>query len=241
MARGRGGDLRRAGAGAARLRAQERLPAASCSASPAGSTPRWWRPSPATPSGRSNVYGVSNPSDWSTPHSVDDAAELARRTGMHLDTIPIGELFDAFQKQLSLDGLAEENLQARIRAVIWMGLSNQHGHLVLACGNKSELSVGYSTLYGDAVGWLRAAEGRVEDAGVEAGPVAQRARRRAGRAAADPREHDQQGPVGRAAAGPARHRLAARLRAARRHPRRLRRARPQRRRPGGAGLRPRRS
>ncbi len=102
--------------------------------------------------GAGNVYGVSNPSDWSTPHSVDDAAELARRTGLHLDTVAIGELFEAFQKQLSLDGLAEENLQARIRAVIWMGLSNQHGHLVLACGNKSELSVGYTTLYGDAVG-----------------------------------------------------------------------------------------
>jgi NAD+ synthase (glutamine-hydrolysing) len=102
--------------------------------------------------GAENVYGVSNPSDWSTPHSVTDAAELARRTGMHIATIPIGELFEAFQKQLGLDGVAEENLQARIRAVIWMGLSNQHGHLVLACGNKSELSVGYSTLYGDAVG-----------------------------------------------------------------------------------------
>ena len=98
------------------------------------------------------MFGVSNPSDWSSAHSVDDAAELARRTGIHLETIPIGGLFDAFQKQLSLDGLAEENLQARIRAVIWMGLSNQHGQLVLACGNKSELAVGYSTLYGDAVG-----------------------------------------------------------------------------------------
>jgi NAD+ synthase (glutamine-hydrolysing) len=102
--------------------------------------------------GPANVYGVSNPSDWSTRHSVDDTAELARRTGLKLDTVPIGELFEAFQKQLTLDGIAEENLQARIRAVIWMGLSNQRGHLVLACGNKSELSVGYSTLYGDAVG-----------------------------------------------------------------------------------------
>jgi NAD+ synthase (glutamine-hydrolysing) len=58
----------------------------------------------------------------------------------------------AFEDALHLDGLAEENLQARVRAVIWMGLSNQHGHLVLACGNKSELAVGYSTIYGDAVG-----------------------------------------------------------------------------------------
>jgi NAD+ synthase (glutamine-hydrolysing) len=61
-------------------------------------------------------------------------------------------MVDAFQDALGLEGLAQENLQARIRAVIWMGLSNQYGHLVLACGNKSELSVGYSTIYGDAVG-----------------------------------------------------------------------------------------
>ena len=102
--------------------------------------------------GAEHVYGVSNPSDWSTPHSVDDAAELARRTGLNLQTVAIGELFDAFQRPLALTGLAEENLQARIRGVIWMALSNQHGHLVLACGNKSELSVGYTTLYGDSVG-----------------------------------------------------------------------------------------
>jgi NAD+ synthase (glutamine-hydrolysing) len=102
--------------------------------------------------GADNVYGVSNPSDWSSDHSKSDAAELARRTGLNFDTVPIAPMFDAFQKALSLDGLAEENVQARIRAVVWMGLSNQHGHLVLACGNKSELATGYSTIYGDAVG-----------------------------------------------------------------------------------------
>jgi NAD+ synthase (glutamine-hydrolysing) len=102
--------------------------------------------------GAENVYGVSNPSGWSTEHSKTDAEDLARRTGLQYQVVPIGPLFDAFQKELSLDGLAEENLQARLRAVIWMGLSNQHGHLVLACGNKSELAVGYSTIYGDAVG-----------------------------------------------------------------------------------------
>jgi NAD+ synthase (glutamine-hydrolysing) len=102
--------------------------------------------------GAANVYGVSNPSDWSTEHSKTDAAELARRTGLNLDTVPIAAMVDAFGKAVVVDGLAEENLQARIRAVIWMALSNQHGHLVLACGNKSELSVGYTTLYGDAVG-----------------------------------------------------------------------------------------
>lgn len=102
--------------------------------------------------GPERVFGVSNPSDWSPEHSVSDAAELARRTGLQLDTLPIAPIFDAYQAALNLDGLAEENLQARIRAVIWMGLSNQYGHLVLACGNKSELATGYSTIYGDAVG-----------------------------------------------------------------------------------------
>lgn len=102
--------------------------------------------------GADNVYGVSNPSDWSSEHSKTDAAELARRTGMHLDTVAIAPMVDLFTKAIEIDGLAVENLQARIRAVIWMALSNQHGHLVLACGNKSELAVGYSTIYGDAVG-----------------------------------------------------------------------------------------
>jgi NAD+ synthase (glutamine-hydrolysing) len=102
--------------------------------------------------GAANVYGVSNPSAYSSQHSRDDAAELARRTGLNLQTVSIARLVDAFTAAVRLDGLAAENLQARIRAVLWMGLSNQHGHLVLACGNKSELAVGYSTIYGDAVG-----------------------------------------------------------------------------------------
>src|SRR5690606_26880557 len=95
---------------------------------------------------------VSNPSAWSSEHSRTDAADQAERTGLHLDTVPIAGMVDAFTSEVELDGVALENLQARIRAVIWMGLSNQHGHLVLACGNKSELAVGYSTIYGDAVG-----------------------------------------------------------------------------------------
>jgi NAD+ synthase (glutamine-hydrolysing) len=102
--------------------------------------------------GAENVYGVSNPSDWSSEHSKTDALELAELTGLNYQVVPIGPIFDAYQKQLSFSGIAEENLQARIRANIWMGLSNEHGHLVLACGNKSELAVGYSTIYGDAVG-----------------------------------------------------------------------------------------
>lgn len=102
--------------------------------------------------GADNVYGVSNPSDWSSEHSKTDAADLAERTGLHLATVPIKPMVDSYLANMELDGLAVENLQARIRAVIWMALSNQHGHLVLACGNKSELAVGYSTIYGDAVG-----------------------------------------------------------------------------------------
>lgn len=102
--------------------------------------------------GPANVYGVSMPSAYSSEHSKDDAAELARRTGLPLRTVPIAPMFDAYMAALELTGLAEENLQARLRGVTLMGISNQEGHIVLAPGNKSELAVGYSTLYGDAVG-----------------------------------------------------------------------------------------
>jgi NAD+ synthase (glutamine-hydrolysing) len=102
--------------------------------------------------GPEHVYGVSMPSAYSSEHSKDDAAELARRTGLHLRTVPIAPMVDAFMDALSLTGLAEENLQSRLRGVTLMGISNQEGHIVLAPGNKSELAVGYSTLYGDSVG-----------------------------------------------------------------------------------------
>jgi NAD+ synthase (glutamine-hydrolysing) len=102
--------------------------------------------------GADNVYGVSMPSAYSSDHSQGDAAELARRTGLHFRTVTIAPLFDAYMESLSLSGLAEENLQSRLRGVTLMGISNQEGHIVLAPGNKSELAVGYSTLYGDSVG-----------------------------------------------------------------------------------------
>jgi NAD+ synthase (glutamine-hydrolysing) len=102
--------------------------------------------------GAANVHGVSMPSSYSSEHSKSDATELAERTGLQFQTVPIAPMVDAFLGSIELTGLAEENLQARVRGVTLMGLSNQHGHLVLATGNKSELSVGYSTLYGDAVG-----------------------------------------------------------------------------------------
>ena len=102
--------------------------------------------------GADAVHGVSMPSSYSSEHSRSDAAELARRTGLHFQTHPIGDMVKAFVSQLGLTGLSEENVQARCRGVTLMGLSNQDGHLVLATGNKTELAVGYSTVYGDAVG-----------------------------------------------------------------------------------------
>jgi len=102
--------------------------------------------------GGANVVGVSMPSAHSSDHSRDDAADLARRIGADYRVQPIGPMVDAFESELDLPGIAGENLQARVRGVILMGLSNVEGHLVLATGNKSELAVGYSTIYGDAVG-----------------------------------------------------------------------------------------
>lgn len=102
--------------------------------------------------GSDRVHGVSLPSAYSSEHSREDAADLARRTGLHFRTVEIAPIVDAFQEQLRLTGLAEENVQARVRGTTLMALSNSEGHLVLATGNKSEISVGYSTIYGDAVG-----------------------------------------------------------------------------------------
>jgi NAD+ synthase (glutamine-hydrolysing) len=102
--------------------------------------------------GAANVHGVAMPSAYSSEHSVADAEELARLTGLNLRTIPIAPMFDAYMGSLGLTGLAEENLQSRLRGTVLMSLSNQEGHIVLAPGNKSELAVGYSTLYGDSVG-----------------------------------------------------------------------------------------
>ncbi|MGW4944430.1 NAD+ synthase [Actinoplanes sp. NPDC004185] len=102
--------------------------------------------------GPERVVGVSMPSGYSSTHSRDDAADLAKRTGLDYRSEPIQPMVDAFLANMSLSGLAVENLQARVRGVILMALSNQEGHLVLTTGNKSELAVGYSTLYGDSVG-----------------------------------------------------------------------------------------
>jgi NAD+ synthase (glutamine-hydrolysing) len=97
--------------------------------------------------GGENVVGVSMPSEYSSDHSKDDAADLAKRLGADYRVQPIAPIVEAFQGELALTGVAEENLQARVRGVILMGISNREGHLVIAPGNKSELATGYATIY----------------------------------------------------------------------------------------------
>jgi len=108
--------------------------------------------------GAERVRAVLMPSQYTAPMSVDDAIEMARRLGVRHDVIPIRPAFDAFLSTLApqFKGLAadvtEENLQARIRGTILMALSNKTGAIVLTTGNKSEMAVGYATLYGDMAG-----------------------------------------------------------------------------------------
>jgi NAD+ synthase (glutamine-hydrolysing) len=102
--------------------------------------------------GQDRVHVVLMPSRYSSGHSVTDAEDLVKRQGVHARTVPIRSMVDAFEAELDLTGLAAENLQARIRGMVLMSLSNQENHLVLTTGNKSELATGYSTLYGDSAG-----------------------------------------------------------------------------------------
>jgi NAD+ synthase (glutamine-hydrolysing) len=108
--------------------------------------------------GPDGVWGVAMPSRYSSRHSVDDARSLAENLGIRFDLIPIDGIYSAQLEALSdvFDGtefgIAEENLQARTRGAILMGISNKFGPMVLATGNKSEMAAGYATLYGDMVG-----------------------------------------------------------------------------------------
>jgi NAD+ synthase (glutamine-hydrolysing) len=102
--------------------------------------------------GAENVFGVSMPSKYSSSHSKDDATFLAENLRCQFQTIAIEPMVKPFENSLELSELASENLQARMRGVILMAESNTHGHLTLTTGNKSELAVGYSTIYGDSVG-----------------------------------------------------------------------------------------
>jgi len=108
--------------------------------------------------GSDAVHALAMPSPYSSAESLEDATEVARRLGIRLDVLPIEEAFRAYLAALAdlfagtQSGVAEENLQARIRGNLLMALSNKRGGLVLATGNKSEFAVGYSTLYGDMAG-----------------------------------------------------------------------------------------
>ena len=102
--------------------------------------------------GADRVFGVSLPSKYSSQHSLDDAKALAANLGIDYRVIEIEPIVQSYKAATNLTGIAEENVQARVRGSLLMGISNQEGHLILATGNKSELAVGYSTLYGDAVG-----------------------------------------------------------------------------------------
>jgi NAD+ synthase (glutamine-hydrolysing) len=102
--------------------------------------------------GSHRVFGVSMPSKFSSDHSKSDAFDLAKRLGINIRTEPIKGAVKDLEKQLKLKDVASENLQARVRGTILMSLSNAEGHLTLTTGNKTELAVGYSTIYGDSVG-----------------------------------------------------------------------------------------
>jgi NAD+ synthase (glutamine-hydrolysing) len=102
--------------------------------------------------GPDQVHVVLMPSRWSSAHSISDAEDLVKRQGLQKRTVPIEPMVAAFDADLQLTGLAAENLQARIRGMVLMSLSNAEGHLALTTGNKSEIATGYSTLYGDSAG-----------------------------------------------------------------------------------------
>ncbi len=110
--------------------------------------------------GAENVTGIAMPSQYSSDHSVRDARELAANLGIRFEVVAIREIFDLYRKALAPifagrpEDVAEENIQSRIRGNILMAFSNKFGELVLTTGNKSELAVGYCTLYGDMVGGL---------------------------------------------------------------------------------------
>jgi len=108
--------------------------------------------------GAKNVVGVTMPSKFNSPETIRDAAKVAKKLGIEFHVIPIGPVLDQFNSTLkciqgwSDEGIAYENLQARIRGTILMSLSNNFSYLVLTTGNKSETAVGYATLYGDTAG-----------------------------------------------------------------------------------------
>ena len=166
---------------AARLRAQERLPLGASSACPAASTPRWSRRSPPTRSARRTSYGVSMPSDYSSRALPGRRRRPGRAApALHYRIVPIAPMVDAFLDALELTGLAEENLQARVRGTIADGrCPTRRATWSWPPATRASSSVGYSTIYGDAVGGFAPIKDVPKTLVWAAGPVAQRRGRRA--------------------------------------------------------------
>ena len=122
--------------------------------------------------GRENVIGVGMPGPYSSAGSIEDAAQLARNLGIRFDMVPISDIFDSYLRGLNpvfagrQPDVTEENIQARIRGSLMMAMSNKFGALLLTTGNKSEIAVGYCTLYGDMCGGLGSYLRRAQDSGV---------------------------------------------------------------------------
>ena len=175
------------------------------------------------------------------PRASRTRSDAPSGSAVRIDTVPITDVFDAYRRTLAdlfagtEEGVAEENLQARIRGNLLMALSNKFGSMVLATGNKSEYAVGYATLYGDMAGGFAP----IKDVPKTLVYELARWRNAAGpAAAADPRPDHDQAAVRGAPAGPARHRLAAPVRGAGPDHRGLRRGRPRRGRHRRPGVRP---
>ncbi len=177
--------------------------------------------------GPERVRAVMLPSQYNAPISLADAREMAGLVGVRYDEIPIGPVFSAFLATLAPEfrdlppDTTEENIQARIRGTLLMALSNKYGSIVLTTGNKSEMAVGYATLYGDMAGGFAV----IKDIPKTLVYRLCHYRNRLGRVI--PERIITRAAVGGAAAGSARRRLAAAVRGPRRHPRSLRRAGPE--------------
>ena len=171
--------------------------------------------------GRENVIGIGMPGPYSSPGSIDDSAELAKNLGISFDVVPIGDIFGSYLQSLKPvfagreADVTEENIQARIRGSLLMAISNKLGALLLTTGNKSELGVGYCTLYGDMCGGLAV----ISD--VPKTLVYRLARYVNSQSQGDSGIDHRQAAFGRAASGPEGQRLAAALRSPGYHPRSL--------------------
>ena len=198
--------------------------------------------------GPERVHTLMMPSPYTSAHSLEDAKACAEAIGVRYDIVGIEPAMEAFREMLlplfgnRKEDVTEENIQSRARGVTLMAVSNKLGGMVVTTGNKSEMAVGYATLYGDMCGGYNVLKDVYKTTVFElcrwrnahlpdgrAGPEGQ----------GDPRAHHHQAAVGRAAARPEGRGFAAALSGARRHPEGPDRARPRRRGAGGRGPRPR--